>query len=300
MTPFATIIIPTCNRAADLRRCLSLLSPQLPGDGSVEILVCDDSDGPETETLLEKEFSTVKCIPGPRLGPGANRNVGAKAACGGWLVFLDDDCQPEPGLLAAYRSGMALYSAAVLAGPVLRSDAKKDSLLWEAPHNPTAHDLPPSCNFAIPREIYSVAGGFDERFRYSFEDMEFFARLALMSIPVHFIPKARVHHLSRPLPAAGKLARRWEARVISCFDLGATSAQILWRLPRHIFLVILSRFRGRSLSGENLRAAGRFLGEFCSALIQLPAWLARYRSALRSPFWVQQVSKGKGPPRFGL
>lgn len=297
-TPQISLIIPTCNRPEDLRRCLGLLEPQMENDASVELIVCDD--GSARPHPLEKEFPAVRWLTGPQIGPGANRNVGAQDARGEWLIFLDDDCLPEPGLLAAYRSAMGPSASVALAGPILRSDAQKDSLLWEAPHNPSAHDLPPSCNFAIPREIFLRSGGFDERFRISFEDMEFFARLALQGVPVHFVPEAIVQHPSRPLPSPEKLARRWESRVISCFDLGASSLQILWRLPKHIALVILSRFRGRSITGENLRAAVRFLGEFGLAMIHLPAWLGKYRSAPRSAFWIKQVAEGKAPPRFGL
>lgn len=296
-----SIIIPTRNRPADLRRCLSILSAQLPADGTVDILVCDDSDGNDTATLLREEFPKVQRHLGPRTGPGANRNVGAKAATAEWLIFLDDDCLPHDCLVASYLDAIkATTTPTVLSGPVLRQDEKKDSLLFEAPHNAQQHELPPSCNFAIPRALYLQAGGFDERFRYSFEDMEFFARLILMGVPAQFIPEAAVDHPSRPLPPPAKLALRWESRVISSFDFGANASEVLRLLPRHVLLVIFSRFRGRKPSLENLHAAGIYLLEFLAMLGHLPDWILKFGAAPRSPFWVEQANKGKAPARYGL
>jgi GT2 family glycosyltransferase len=301
--PFASIIIPTRNRPADLHECLMRLFAQLPSEGSVEILVCDDGDDSDTAELLKREFPAVARHDGPRNGPGANRNVGANHARGEWLIFLDDDCLPHAKLLETYLETMKTLGAetqVVLAGPIYRTDPHKDSLLWEAPHNAREHHLPPSCNFAIRRAMFLHAGGFDERFRISFEDIELFARLGVMGVPVRFEPEAAVDHPSRPLPPADKLAWRWEARVISSFDFGATSSQIFRLLPRHVILVILSRFRDRKLDSETFAAAGKFFAEFLATLGHLPGWVGKYQSAPRSPFWIEQVKKGNGPPRFGL
>lgn len=298
-----SIIIPTRNRVDDLRRCLTLLRAQLPADGSVDILVCDDSDGPETEQLLKEEFPGVLRHVGPRTGPGANRNVGGRAAKADWLIFLDDDCLPRPTIVASYLAAIRTKGAAsdlVLSGPVLRLDEHKDSLLWEAPHNAQKHELPPSCNFAVPRSLFLRSGGFDERFRYSFEDMEFFARLILLGIPADFVAEGAVEHPSRPLPPASKLAQRWESRVISSYDFGANSWDVLRLVPRHVLLVIFSRFRGRSLSLENLKAGWVFFLEFLAVLTDLPDWITKYSQAPRSIFWIEQAKLGKTPARFGL
>lgn len=293
-----TILIPTRNRPKDLERCLELLAGQLPE--STEILVCDDSSNEETKALLESKFPSVRRQEGPRSGPGANRNAGAKNARGKWIVFLDDDCLPQPALLASYLSAMT-GGGDILAGPTIRSDAMKDSLLWEAPRSAAPDELlPPSCNFAIRRELFLECGGFDERYRISFEDMEFFARLRGLGATIRYVPEAAVEHPSRPLPGPSSLANRWEARVISSLDFGAPAGQVLLRLPRHVLLVILSRFRGRRLSPDSLRAAAVFAAEFLITVCRLPFWLAKYNPAPRSPYWTAQAAAGKAPPRFGL
>ena len=102
----ASIIIPTCNRREDLRRCAGTLIPQLPADGSVEIRVCDDSSGDDSRKMLAAEFPSVAWSQGPRKGPAANRNVGGKLSKSEWLIFIDDDCVPREGYVAAYSDAL--------------------------------------------------------------------------------------------------------------------------------------------------------------------------------------------------
>jgi GT2 family glycosyltransferase len=303
MVPDVTIIIPTCHRPVALDACLRLLLPQVPGDGAAEILVCDDSRTPETQEMLGRLFPSVRRIVGPRNGSGANRNAGAREACGPWLIFLDDDVLPAPGFLPAYLGAIRDAGAdgpLVFVGATHPSGGHSKSLLWESPHYHADEVLPPSCNFAIPRKTYLANGGFDERFRYSFEDMEFFARLERVGIPLRFVNEAAVEHPMRRRPSGSVLARRWESRVISAYDLGAGRFDICWRLPKHVLLVILSRFRGVKPVPEHLRVAWLFAGEFFGVLVRLPGWLVKFHNGPRSTFWIDQVNRGKSPRNFGL
>ena len=155
MPTAATIIIPTCNRPAALEDCLRLLEPQIPSDGSFELLVSDDSSGTDTRDMLGSKFPAAQWMCGPRRGPGANRNAGGRRARGGWVIFLDDDCLPGAGLLSAYRTaiaGVAAGSAVVLVGKTVPGEGPRDSLLWESPGYSGSEPLPPSCNFAARRD----------------------------------------------------------------------------------------------------------------------------------------------------
>lgn len=302
--PEVLLIIPTRHRTPDLRNCLAILSSQLPGDGSVGIHVCDDGDDETTGRMVKGEFPHVSCQKGPRRGPGANRNAGVRATSSGWLIFVDDDCHPRPGFIGAYLAAIRSLGSdtdVVLVGPTVRCGEGRDSLLFEAPHNPLGEGgLPPSCNFSMTRGLFLKSGGFDERFRYSFEDIEFFARLTQTGVPIRFVPDAGVDHPSRPISSARVRALRWEARVITSLDYGASVFQTSYLLPRHILLVTLARFRGRRLSRENLFAAWQFFREVVLALAMLPGWLVHYGRGPLSPFWVEQVRLGKAPRKFGL
>ncbi len=297
-SPSASVIIPTCDRPEDLRACLELLVPQLPPDGSVEILVCDDGRQPGTRSLLAKKFPSVRWLAGPRRGPAANRNLGAAEARAPWLVFLDDDCLPRPGFLGAHLS-VAGSPRSAFVGPTCLL-APRPSLLWEGPHNPAGRNFI-SCNFSISRSLFAEVGRFDERFPMAlFEDTELAARMERLGVVIQSLPDAVVDHPLRPVPPPGKLARRWEARVISTYDFGASTTLLAFALPRHVALVILSRFRGMPWSAGNIRAAFRFAAEFFLVLFFLPGWIARYHSAPRSAFWREQVLRHSAPPRFGL
>jgi hypothetical protein len=111
---------------------------------------------------------------------------------------------------------------------------------------------------------------------------------------------AVVDHPLRPLPNSRKLASRWEARVVSVLDLGAAPREIAVRLPKHVLLVIFSRFRGARPTPENARAALAFAGEFLYFLYFLPGWIRKHANEPRSKFWTEQVALGKAPARFGL
>lgn len=304
MVPAVTIIVPTCNRPNELAALFRVLLPQIPSDGSIELLVCDDSRTPTTKDMLERDFPSVIRLSGPRTGPGPNRNAGVRHARGNWLIFLDDDVVPRPTLVAAYLEAFAdaRMDGCLLAGATFRSGEHSKSLLWEAPDyvDVQGYGIPPSCNFAMQRDMYCASKGFDERFRYSFEDMEYFARLQQTGVQIIFVPAGEVDHPVRALPSATTLARRWEARVISSLDYGATPLQTSYLLPRHIVLVTLARFRGRRPSWENLLAAWVFLKEVVITFAMLPGWIFQYARRPLSPFWEGEVRKGKAPKNFGL
>lgn len=301
MSATATLLVPTYQRPRELAECLSRVMPQASAAG-VEIIVCDDSRDDETRKMLAEKFPQVHHLAGPRRGPAANRNAGARAASGEWLIFLDDDCEPGEDFLPAYLEEFARQSVEediALEGATIRQGSG-DSLLTEAPHNPNGGALI-SCNFAIPRRAFLEAGAFDERFPMAaFEDTEFAARWSLKGGKVVFLPRAAVGHPLRSAPPAGRLARRWESRVISTYDFGGTTAQVAWRLPRHVLLVILSRFRGRKWSGDTIRAAGRFAAEYLIFLSLLPGWLRKYHAQPRSAFWLEQQKLGRAPRKLGL
>lgn len=296
-----SIIIPTCNRLSDLRACLEKLVPQLPADGSVEVIIADDSSSLLTKDMVTTLFPAIKWIQGPRSGPAANRNRGSLSALGEWLIFIDDDLTPEPGFLEGYLGAMkvAPRQLCVLEGETKRLP-RPPSLLWEAPENIREHGhLTCSCNFAIRAVTYRDMEGFDERYRggvYA-EDTDLSARLMSAGFGVQFVPAASVVHPIRHVPDAAKLARRWEGKVIFAFDQGASWLTIGWRLPWHVLRVIQSRFRNQPWSHENRKAMVLFFGEWLLVVCQTPAWVWKWVSAPRSRYWrANPVST----PKFGF
>lgn len=250
--------------------------------------------------MMASEFPEVGWSCGPRNGPAANRNAAARLARGVWLIFLDDDCIPEHCWLGSYLLAIALSKKPGCLVGVTFSLGRRPSLLWEAPHYDKAGDMPPSCNFAVHRSLYGEMSGFDERFRVSFEDIDFFARLGSLGHTVNFIPDARVQHPLRKVPFAPTLVRRWEAKVIMAFDQGATPIRVLWGLPWHAFRVIQSRFHGCKWRHEDRLAAVLFAREWLGVFIRTPGWVRKWASQPRSCFWAERVSKVGHAPKYGF
>ena len=149
-----SVIIPSCNRKDLLAKCLDLISPYSQTiKESFEVIVTDDSKDLIIKWLIKEEYPWVTWVDGPKKGPAANRNNGAKIAKGKWLVFLDDDCEPDKDLLHAYLLSInESFSSQVFEGAIL-SSGKLTNPLYTAPINETGGYLW-SCNFAINKESF--------------------------------------------------------------------------------------------------------------------------------------------------
>ena len=210
-TPVISVVIPTCDRPDALRACLRQLQPAVqayPAE-DYELVVSDDGRSAPA-TSLAPEFPAVTWVAGPRRGPAANRNAGARAARGDILVFLDDDCLPQPGLLAAYAAAFA-DSAVRAAEGRIRADRASRRMDEEAPINETGGVFW-SCNIAINRAFFVSIGGFDERFRHAaMEDVEIRERILRTGAVIPFLPAALVIHPLRPMGGWSYVRRRAEA-----------------------------------------------------------------------------------------
>lgn len=296
-----SIIIPTCNRIEHLGICLAKIVAQIPRDGSIEIIVTDDGALKSSRQLIEHSFPDVNWVQGPRRGPAANRNSGARQARGEWLIFVDDDCLPGEQWLNAYQMAIKETQSLTnwLVGKTYQTTARP-SLLWEAPTYHGENSLPPSCNFAMNKTTYHLTGGFDERYKYSFEDMEFFARLKCQGMIWKYVPEAKIEHPFRYIPSAAKLASRWDSKVIFAFDQGANSFRVLWNLPWHVLRITQARFRGCAWTQENRRAFKLYFQECLYVILWTPGWVKKWSSKARSAFWTDQVRQVGPIPKFGF
>jgi GT2 family glycosyltransferase len=180
-----SVVIPTCDRIDNLRRCLKAL-----GNVPDEIVVSDDGC---TADSVSEDFPSVRFVGGPKRGPAANRNSAARCVRGVWIVFLDDDCVPDRNFVVAYRDAISRHPYAVLEGRTSALGART-RLDMECPANETGGYLW-SCNMAIRRDLFDRLGGFDEAFiGASMEDVDLRERLRKQGVPIVFVPAARVWH----------------------------------------------------------------------------------------------------------
>ena len=121
--PLVTVIIPTWNRAASLRKAIESAIAQT--GVSIEILVCDDGSTDGSREVVEAIGDPrVFWINGFHAGyPAVPRNRGIRASRGEWIAFLDSDDEWYPTKLkeqlefAVHGSLSAVCSNAVRVDP---------------------------------------------------------------------------------------------------------------------------------------------------------------------------------------
>ena len=100
--PRLTVVIPSYNYAATLRRAVMSVVPQLE-DGKHELMVIDDGSRDETPSLIEKLKyevpNQVRFLRKQNGGPSSVRNMGICEAANPYLVFLDADDELHPRAL---------------------------------------------------------------------------------------------------------------------------------------------------------------------------------------------------------
>lgn len=182
-------ILPALNAARFLPGVIGDIRQAQP---QVRVLVVDDGSTDGTGAWLADErgrpgVELRVVTPERNVGRARARNLGAFAARGQWVVFVDDDIVAPPGLLAAHLAlleahpgcgtiGFAVTAPELIDAPHLHYlDTRGVARLGAGPA-PARYFV--TQNAAVPREAFTAVGGFDEDFRsYGFEDMEVAFRL---------------------------------------------------------------------------------------------------------------------------
>lgn len=205
---FFSIIIPTCNRPQLLDKCLTKLDYRLQkfDANAYEVIVTDDSSSDATELFLKSQYTWIKWLKGPARGPAANRNNGASFAKGEWLIFLDDDCEPDDTILNGYLAAIRENAKVEVFEGKITSSKEIDSPLFTAPVNNEGGYLW-SCNFMIRRSLFFSIGMFDEVYPYpNLEDNDLRTRLVNAGYKIVFVSTASVYHPPRKIASPFRLA----------------------------------------------------------------------------------------------
>jgi len=205
--PFMTIIVPTHNRHALLRRCLEALGKLDYPQERHKIVVVDDDSWDETqEIMLQGEISGL-CHTYLRLdenqGASVARNRGMGAAEGDFVAFVDDDCVVERDWLKLIVGTFSSFpDAGAVGGSILNphdtpiawaSYILEFSMWFPVGGIRRMRDIP-ACNIAYRRS--DIAGmSFKNMGKGAvYEDGIFNYQLRSRGKKIIFNPRIRAHH----------------------------------------------------------------------------------------------------------
>jgi len=202
-----TIVIPTHDRPAQLRKCLGALASLKDPDGGFEVIVVDDGSATGLDKVADpfRDRLNLTLHVQANAGPGAARNAGASLAKGEYLAFTDDDCAPMADWLTALKYRFESTPDAMVGGQTINalsgnlcSEASQLLVSYLYTHY-NARDGGPqfftSNNFAMLRRLFDEVGGFDTSFvGAAGEDREYCDRWRHLGHPMVYAPEAQVSH----------------------------------------------------------------------------------------------------------
>jgi glycosyltransferase involved in cell wall biosynthesis len=210
MKPVVSVVMPTYNRASQLRKALESLTRHT--HRGFEVIVVDDSSTDGTSKVLSSFKRRVKVRHTDRnSGPAAARNLGIRHAQGTYIAFMDDDCTAAPNWLRDMVAAMQRHkkdkTIAGIAGIVLfppdasvlmqavYSMPQLDEGTTEVLKRGKERDTPNlSCTNSIwRRSVLIELNGFDETLRRG-QDADLSYRAIKHGYRFRQIPKGAVTH----------------------------------------------------------------------------------------------------------
>lgn len=210
-----SVVIPTYNRRAILRKTLLAFASQTIAPDQFELIVVDDGSSDDTMALL-KQFKapfSLRIFSQRHQGANAARNLAIREASGEIVLITGDDMIPEPAFLESHLTfhqqhpseldvmlGFIDWSPEITVTPFMRfivspeggqqfsfhvvQDGKADFRLFY------------SSNLSLKRRLLLKQPTlFDTDFTYpAYDDTEFGYRLARQGMQLHYNPRAVTCH----------------------------------------------------------------------------------------------------------
>lgn len=227
-----SVIIPVHNKGPRLRLALAGILGQASTDDA-ELILSADSPTAEVRDIISS-VPNKRVVETPGLGRAAARNAGAacarrwqfkKSGCTRMSSSMNTSRSPRaqaecPGLVhgslreiigllrvqdpAVGGPGCPAIDAAALSAGRWQPEKMRlvANPLEQAAEHPEAAQWPwlacAGANISVPRMLWEVHGGFDERYgtRWGVEDIDFAFRLWAAGVPITRAPTARGYHMS--------------------------------------------------------------------------------------------------------
>jgi glycosyltransferase involved in cell wall biosynthesis len=281
-----SVIIPCRNAAATIGEQLDALARQ-SFRGAWEVVIVDDGSSDATRDVVEsfrERFPLVVIDAGAgHHSPARARNVGAKAAHGGVLLFCDADDVVDDGWGAALQDALDHHDLVCARRDLrrlngrLEIDSARDVpagpiLWWDGQFLPSTA----GCVLGVRRSVHEVVGGFDETFVRLGEDVDYCWRVQQTTGgAIYAVPDAIVHYRLRTGHVANfRQARNYGASNVYVYVKWKESLSVpphqwsagLWAWVR--VLADLRRVRGRDGFGRWVWEVGNLVG-YAEASVRL-------------------------------
>ena len=207
------MVVVCHDSAAEAPATLRAVRAQLESDD--EIVVVDNASGdgtPDAIRLADPQAAVLET--GANLGFAAGCHVGARAARGSLLLFLNPDAEPAPGCVAALRAaavdqpGWGAWQALVTLADGEHVNTAGNLVHWlgfgwaggmgqrvaDVDRAPSEVGFASGAAMVVRREAWDAAGGFDVRYFMYGEDLDLSLRLRLAGWGIGVVPAAQVAH----------------------------------------------------------------------------------------------------------
>jgi len=209
-----TVVIPTFNRSAILRRALAAYVAQSTPRAVRELIVVDDGSTDDTEeTVAELGRASpfpVRYLRQANRGPASARNAGIKGARAEVILFTDSDVVPDRDLVAQHLEWHNRYqqeSVAVLGyvtwpayppqTPFMRWYGERQLFDYRSIRHKQNVGFGAfySCNVSVKTHFLLTKGQFNEDFKTAaYEDIELGHRLGKAGLELMYNPLAVAYH----------------------------------------------------------------------------------------------------------
>lgn len=210
MPSLFTVVICTRERQEHLRDTLTALGEQTVRDFPVMVIDQSDALHPELKQWAGED-DRRSIVQDHRRGLSCARNLALERVDSAWLVFLDDDCHPEPdwaaafdavlranpdvGFVSGHVGELNLAPGGVTAATIPVADELRVAGRWERPST-----IGYGVCMAVRRSVAQGLGGWDERlgpgvvdFPAS-DDIDFNYRFLRSGATALLSPMPRAHH----------------------------------------------------------------------------------------------------------
>jgi glycosyltransferase involved in cell wall biosynthesis len=209
-----SVVVPARNEERHLGACLDSILTGLAAVGEGEVLVIDGRSTDGTARVVAdyaSRFPSIRLVPNPRRITAAAFNIGIQAAASARIAIVGAHSTVEPDFFVAALRALDAGEADIVGGPVRTEPDRAGLIAWllarvvshpfgvgnsgfRVSNSRRYVDAVPFAVFR--REVFEVAGGFDETLGRN-QDTEFFGRVGAAGFRVLLDPAVRSVYRAR-------------------------------------------------------------------------------------------------------